>query len=64
MKPKEHTMFEVFVRDNHYYVRRRDDPLRPEREITMNAVFDLSRHLLRYQEDFIREFGEQDYAKR
>ena len=48
-------MYEIFHRDNRYFVRRFDDPLQPEREITFGAICDLSGHLLRYQEDFIRE---------
>ena len=48
-------MYEIFHRDNRYFVRRFDTPGQQEWEITLPALCDLSGHLLRYQEDFINE---------
>ena len=53
----EYALFEIFTRDNRFYVRRPDYPPRYEEEISMGAIKDLSGHLMRYQEDFRKENG-------
>ena len=53
----EETLFEIFTRDDRFFIRRPDCPPAREAEITFGAIKDLGGHLLRYQEDFRKENG-------
>ena len=53
----EHKLFEVFTRDDRYFIRRPDCPPTREAEITWNAVKDVGSNFQRYQEDFGKENG-------
>ena len=53
----EQNLFEIFTRDDRFFVRRPDCPPTREAEITFGAIKDVSGHLMRYQEDFRKENG-------
>ena len=53
----EETLFEIFTRDNRFFVRRPDCPPRYEEEISWGAVKDAGSNFQRYQEDFRKENG-------